>query len=84
MIASDIGRPVTVIRRGQPGEVVRMRDGCDSICSVGPSVVAWLCDAHDDGFPCFIADYCLIPNRPQEEPAAIVVIAGRPQEKEQA
>lgn len=56
-IDSDIGRPVTLIRRGSFGEKIRMRSGGFSI--FGIPVKGWLCEGSGELFPRFIADVCL-------------------------
>lgn len=57
----DIGRPVTVIRRGFVGQSVTMRNGYLSRCVGLGESRAWLCDAHGGEFPCFVAEECLRP-----------------------
>lgn len=59
-IDADIGRPVEILRAAHLGETIQCRNGHTSRV-VGPGdSKAWLCDSSSDGFPCFIADYCLI------------------------
>lgn len=57
----DIGRPVTLVRRGIRGERRRMRNGGMSECNGSGDRRAWLCDAHGGEFPCFVAEECLRP-----------------------
>jgi|LakMenEpi03Aug12_release.lakeMendotaPanAssembly.Ray.scaffolds.fasta_scaffold29198_19 hypothetical protein len=59
--AEDIGRPVTVLRRGIRGQSVTTRNGGISLCDGPGESTGWLCDAHGGKFPCFIAEECLRP-----------------------
>lgn len=61
----DIGRPVQVVRAGVYGEQVFTRKGGVSMC-VGDGGPGWLCDAHGQEFPRFIADQYLRPIRGSE------------------
>ena len=74
----DIGRPVEVIRRGAYGEVVSMRNGGDSRCVGVGDTSAWLCDAQGLGFPCFIADECLLPIRDSAGEDESLRLVGKP------
>lgn len=69
----DIGRPVTVLRRGIRGQGTAMRNGGVSLCEGPGESRGWLCDAHGGAFPCFIAEECLRPlggdSADKEEPA---------------
>lgn len=57
-----IGLPVSVLRAGLPRETVWSRDG-EHCVNEGSGAQGWLCDAHGDGFPCFIGDDFLRPIR---------------------
>lgn len=75
----DLGRPVTVLRRGIRGQDVTMRNGGVSRC-VGPGDSrGWLCDAHGGEFPCFIAEECLRPLGGQSADKDETANAGVPQ-----
>lgn len=65
----DIGRMVSVIRLGAEGEDVRMRNGGFSTCAGPLKSAGWLVDANHHEFPCFVADECLRPIRPQADDA---------------
>ncbi len=77
MRADDLGRPVTVLRRGIRGQGVTMRNGEQSRCDGPGESRAWLCDAHGGEFPCFIAEECLRPlggeGADRDEPANVGV-----------
>lgn len=70
----DIGRVVSVIRLGSKGERVTMRNGGFSSFDSPLKSAAWLVDAHHHEFPCFVADECLRPIRPQPDDAVDEVI----------
>jgi hypothetical protein len=61
MRADDLGRPVTVLRRGIRGQSVTARNGSTSCCDGPGESTGWLCDANGGKFPCFIAEECLRP-----------------------
>lgn len=83
-IDRDIGRPVTILRAGIPGEGGTSRDGGRTHCGIGEKPgFAWLVDANDDGFPCFVADECLRKLGGDEYADEMLQLLGKP-EKETA
>ena len=63
----EIGKYVSIIRAGKPDEITKTRGG-DTAVNSGPLGSGWLVDASGSEYPCFIADVCLRPIRPDETP----------------
>lgn len=72
-----IGLTVHVIRLGRRHETIWSRNGehCTNEGFGGPG---WLCDAHADGFPCFIGDEFLRPIRDPGPDAVDETLAWKP------
>lgn len=71
------GMVVTAVRLAARGEIVRSKLGFEEY-PVRSDL--WVCDAHDERFPCLIADECLRPIRGHEGDDETLAWAGKPEQ----